>query len=211
MAGADQKLIDKYLVERILNRNDQLAYATLMNKYKKAVYFTVLKMVSNKDDAEDLTMQAFTKAFRSLDKYDNSYAFSTWLFRIASNNAIDHLRKRKLSTTSLDVNIFEDDGDQGASVSTTLVDEKADPEEAMLKGQRSAIMREVINSLDDKYKELINLYYFEELKYEEIADQLQIPLGTVKVRLSRAKDFLAKLLDGHDDKYQACLKNISLS
>ncbi len=201
MAGADQKLIDKYLVERILNRNDQLAYATLMNKYKKAVYFTVLKMVSNKDDAEDLTMQAFTKAFRSLDKYDNSYAFSTWLFRIASNNAIDHLRKRRLSTTSLDVNIFEDDGDQGASVSTTLVDEKADPEEAMLKGQRSAIMREVINSLDDKYKELINLYYFEELKYEEIADQLQIPLGTVKVRLSRAKDFLAKLLDGHDDKY----------
>ena len=201
MAGADQKLIDKYLVERILNRNDQLAYATLMNKYKKAVYFTVLKMVSNKDDAEDLTMQAFTKAFSSLDKYDNSYAFSTWLFRIASNNAIDHLRKRRLSTTSLDVNIFEDDGDQGASVSTTLVDEKADPEEAMLKGQRSAIMREVINSLDDKYKELINLYYFEELKYEEIADQLQIPLGTVKVRLSRAKDFLAKLLDGHDDKY----------
>ena len=194
-------MIDKYLVERILNRNDQLAYATLMNKYKKAVYFTVLKMVSNKDDAEDLTMQAFTKAFRSLDKYDNSYAFSTWLFRIASNNAIDHLRKRRLSTTSLDVNIFEDDGDQGASVSTTLVDEKADPEEAMLKGQRSAIMREVINSLDDKYKELINLYYFEELKYEEIADQLQIPLGTVKVRLSRAKDFLAKLLDGHDDKY----------
>ena len=201
MAGADQKLIDKYLVERILNRNDQLAYATLMNKYKKAVYFTVLKMVSNKDDAEDLTMQAFTKAFRSLDKYDNSYAFSTWLFRIASNNAIDHLRKRRLSSPSLDVNIFEDDGDQGASVSTTLVDEKADPEEAMLKGQRSAIMREVINSLDDKYKELINLYYFEELKYEEIADQLQIPLGTVKVRLSRAKDFLAKLLDGHDDKY----------
>lgn len=201
MAGADQKLIDKYLVERILKRNDQLAYATLMNKYKKAVFFTVLKMVSNKDDAEDLTMQAFTKAFRSLDKYDSSYAFSTWLFRIASNNAIDHLRKRKLSTTSLDVNIFEEDGDQGASLSTTLVDDKADPEEAMLKGQRSAIMKEVINTLDDKYKELIHLYYFEELKYEEIADQLQIPLGTVKVRLRRAKDFLAKLLDGHEDKY----------
>ena len=67
MAGADQKVIDLYLVDRILRRNDQLAYATLMNKYKKAVYFTVLKMVSNKDDAEDLTMQAFTKAFKSLD------------------------------------------------------------------------------------------------------------------------------------------------
>lgn len=201
MAGADQKLIDKYLVERILTRGDQLAYATLMNKYKKAVYFTVLKMVSNKDDADDLTMQAFTKAFKSLDKYDNSYAFSTWLFRIASNNAIDHLRKKRLSTTSLDAGLYEDDGENGAAVSTTLVDSHADPEQAMLRGQRSIIMREVINTLDDKYKELIHLYYFDELKYEEISKQLNLPLGTVKVRLRRAKDFLAKLLDGHGDKY----------
>ncbi|MFT4970471.1 MAG: RNA polymerase sigma factor (sigma-70 family) [Chitinophagales bacterium] len=201
MAGADQKLIDKYLVERILTRGDQLAYATLMNKYKKAVYFTLLKMVSNKDDAEDLTMQAFTKAFKSLDKYDNSYAFSTWLFRIASNNAIDHLRKKRLSTTSLDVGLYDDDGENGATVSTTLVDSYADPEQAMLRGQRSIIMREVINTLDDKYKELIHLYYFDELKYEEISKQLNLPLGTVKVRLRRAKDFLAKLLDGHGDKY----------
>lgn len=201
MAGSDQKVIDKYLVDRILTRNDQLAYATLMNKYKKAVYFTVLKMVSNKDDADDLTMQAFTKAFRNLEKYDNSYAFSTWLFRIASNNAIDHLRKRRLATTSLDVSIYDDDGESGARMSSTLVDAQADPEAAMLKGQRSIIMKEVINTLDDKYKELIHLYYFEELKYEEISKQLSIPLGTVKVRLRRAKDFLAKLLDGHQDKY----------
>ncbi len=201
MAGADQKLIDKYLVERILTRGDQLAYATLMNKYKKAVYFTVLKMVSNKDDADDLTMQAFTKAFKSLDNYDNSYAFSTWLFRIASNNAIDHLRKKRLSTTSLDAGLYDDDGENGAAVSTTLVDSHADPEQAMLRGQRSIIMREVINTLDDKYKELIHLYYFDELKYEEISKQLNLPLGTVKVRLRRAKDFLAKLLDGHGDKY----------
>tara|TARA_B100000497_G_scaffold126504_1_gene165585 strand:+ start:1394 stop:1999 length:606 start_codon:yes stop_codon:yes gene_type:complete len=201
MAGADQKVIDLYLVDRILRRNDQLAYATLMNKYKKAVYFTVLKMVSNKDDAEDLTMQAFTKAFKSLDKYDNSYAFSTWLFRIASNSAIDHLRKRRLATTSLDVGIYDDDGEGGAQLSSTLVDAHADPETTMLKGQRSIIMREVINTLDDKYKDLIHLYYFEELKYEEISKKLNLPLGTVKVRLRRAKDFLAKLLEGHKDKY----------
>tara|TARA_B100001093_G_scaffold502563_1_gene555732 strand:+ start:617 stop:1222 length:606 start_codon:yes stop_codon:yes gene_type:complete len=201
MAGADQKVIDLYLVDRILRRNDQLAYATLMNKYKKAVYFTVLKMVSNKDDAEDLTMQAFTKAFKSLDKYDNSYAFSTWLFRIASNSAIDHLRKRRLATTSLDVSIYDDDGEGGAQISSTLVDTHADPETTMLKGQRSIIMREVINTLDDKYKDLIHLYYFEELKYEEISKKLNLPLGTVKVRLRRAKDFLAKLLEGHKDKY----------
>ncbi|MDA9952593.1 sigma-70 family RNA polymerase sigma factor, partial [Chitinophagales bacterium] len=84
---------------------------------------------------------------------------------------------------------------------STLVDAHADPETTMLKGQRSVIMREVINTLDDKYKELIHLYYFEELKYEEISKKLNLPLGTVKVRLRRAKDFLAKLLEGHKDKY----------
>ena len=96
MAGKDNKAIDNVLVGRILNQNDQLAYATLMNKYKKAVYFTVLKMVSNKDDADDLTMQAFTKAFKSLEKYDNGYAFSTWLFRIASNNAIEKIDENSI-------------------------------------------------------------------------------------------------------------------
>lgn len=201
MGGADNKMLDKALVDRILNENDQLAYATLMNKYKKAVYFTVLKMVSNKDDADDLTMQAFTKAFKSLEKYDNSYAFSTWLFRIASNNAIDHLRKRRLQTTSLDAGLYSDDEENGASLSSTLVDTGKDPEEELVHEQRNLIMREVIDTLDDKYKELIQLYYFEELKYEEIAARLQIPLGTVKVRLRRAKDFLAKLLKGHEEKY----------
>lgn len=201
MAGADNKMLDNDLVDRILNQNDQLAYATLMNKYKKAVYFTVLKMVSNKDDAEDLTMQAFTKAFKSLEKYDNQYAFSTWLFRIASNNAIDHLRKKRLQTTSLDAGLYAEDEDNGVSLSSTLVDSARDPEEELVLEQRNLIMREVIDTLDDKYKELIQLYYFEELKYEEIAKRLNIPLGTVKVRLRRAKDFLAKLLKGHEEKY----------
>ena len=202
MAGAENRLLDKDLVDKILHENDQLAYATLLNKYKKAVYFTVLKMVSNQDDAEDLTMQAFTKAFKNLDKYDNSYAFTTWLFRIASNSAIDHLRKRRLNTTSLDVSLYDDDDDSSsASIGSNLVDSGADPEEEFVLGQRNKIMREVIDTLDQKYKELIQLYYFEELKYEEISERLNLPLGTVKVRLRRAKDFLAKLLKGHEEKY----------
>jgi RNA polymerase sigma factor (sigma-70 family) len=200
MAGVDNKLVDKDLVLRIIENNDQLAYATLMNKYKKAVYFTILKMVSNKDDADDLTMQAFTKAFNNLEKYDTSYAFSTWLFRIASNNAIDHLRKRRLSTTSLDASIYNDDENE-VSVGSSIADNAADPEEEFVLEQRSKIMREVIETLDEKYKVLIEFYYFEGLKYEEIAKRLDLPLGTIKVRLRRAKDFLAKLLKGHEDKY----------
>jgi RNA polymerase sigma-70 factor (ECF subfamily) len=202
MAGVKNRLLDKELVDKILNGNNQIAYATLLNKYRKAVYYTILKMVSNQDDAEDLTMQAFTKAFKSLDKYDSSYAFTTWLFRIASNSAIDHLRKRRLNTTSLDASMYDDD-DEGNSVSigSNLVDSGADPEEEFVLEQRNKIMREVIETLDQKYKELIQLYYFEELKYEEISARLNIPLGTVKVRLRRAKDFLAKLLKGQEEKY----------
>jgi RNA polymerase sigma-70 factor (ECF subfamily) len=202
MAGVKNRLLDKELVDKILNGNNQIAYATLLNKYRKAVYYTILKMVSNQDDAEDLTMQAFTKAFQSLDKYDSSYAFTTWLLRIASNSAIDHLRKRRLNTTSLDASMYDDD-DEGNSVSigSNLVDSGADPEEEFVLEQRNKIMREVIETLDQKYKELIQLYYFEELKYEEISARLNIPLGTVKVRLRRAKDFLAKLLKGQEEKY----------
>lgn len=200
MTGNKNKVNDVALVDRILNENDQIAYATLMNKYKKAVFFTVLKMVSNKDDAEDITMLTFTKAFKSLPQYNTEFAFTTWLFRIASNNAIDHLRKKRLKTTSLDIDFNSEDDDK-QSLYDSLKTDQVDPEEKMVIRQRNRIMAEVINSLDEKYSTLIKMYYFEELKYEEIADRLAIPLGTVKVRLKRAKDFLAKLLEEHKEKY----------
>jgi len=200
MSGKKNKIIDLALIERIEKNKDQLAYVALMEKYKKAVYYTVLKMVNNSDDAEDITMQTFTKAFKSLDQYNNSYAFSTWLFRIASNASIDHIRKKRISTTSLDETIFEEGGSK-TTFSSMVVDEDANPENDMLSGQRSDIIAEVINTMDEKYRVLIQLYFFEELKYDEIASKLDIPLGTVKVRLKRAKEFLANLLEGHQDKY----------
>lgn len=201
MAGAKGKFDDKELIERILTKNDQMAYAALMDKYKRAVYFTILKMVNNQDDADDLTMQAFTKAFNSLDKFDSTYAFSTWLFRIASNNTIDHIRKRRLQTTSLDKGMYDDDEGNSQSIGSNIIDDSLDPEEELVREQRNKIMGEVIDTMDVKYKELIQLYYFQEMKYEEIAQLLNIPLGTVKVRLKRAKDFLSRLLKGHDTHY----------
>lgn len=194
------KIPDKELILRIKNNSDQQAYAILLNRYKNSLMFTVLKMINNRDDAEDITMQAFTKAFKNLDSYNDEYAFSTWLFKIASNASIDFLRKRRLKTTSLDKNMNSDD-ESSTSFAQNVIDPESDPEEKYVLKQRNRLMQEVVESMNPKYKELIQLRYFEELKYEEIAERLQIPLGTVKVRLSRAKDLLTQILSEHKDKF----------
>lgn len=192
---------DRILIDRIKDR-DQLAYAKLMEKYKRSIFFTVLKMVNNKDDADDLTMEAFTKAFRNLENYDYQYAFSTWLFKIATNNTIDFIRKKRLLTTSLDKKIGSDDDDNKSSGLGDLIsDDKLGPEEEFIKKQRSKLMRELVQELNPKYRELIELRFFKEKKYEEIAKDLNVPLGTVKVRLSRAKDLLAKILEENKGRY----------
>lgn len=202
MSGNRGKLDDKELIGRILENNDQLAYAALMKKYKNAINFTILKMVHNQDDADDLTMQTFAKAFDSLGKYDNSFAFTTWIFKIASNCSIDFIRKKRLVTTSLDKETYEDMDGEGSSTSivSNMADDSLDPEEEMLRNQRNKILQEVIDSMDKKYSELIKMYYFDDLKYEEISEKLSLPLGTVKVRLRRGKEFINQLLRGgnHD-------------
>lgn len=194
------KIPDKELILRIKDNSDQQAYALLLNRYKNSLMFTVLKMINNRDDAEDITMQAFTKAFKNIDSYNDEYAFSTWLFKIASNASIDFLRKRRLKTTSLDKSMKGDD-ENSTSFAQNILDTELDPEEKYVLKQRNRLMQEVVESMNPKYKELIQLRYFEELKYEEIAERLQIPLGTVKVRLSRAKDLLTQILSDHKDKF----------
>ncbi len=192
--------IDKELVDSILVNNNQKAYAVLLNKYKNSVYYTILKMVNNADDAEDLTMKTFTKAFQNLNSYDDNYAFTTWLFRIATNTTIDFIRKKRLQTSSLDDNVFDDE-EGGVTHAERVVAHSLDPEEKYVKQQRSKIIREVIDTMDDKYKILIQAYFFDELKYEEISERYDLPLGTVKVRLKRAKEFLYKLLEDKQHKY----------
>lgn len=200
MAGRTKKLDDKALIDLIKTKKDQMAYGTLLEKYRKSLYFTILKMVNNRDDAEDLTMQAFTKAFKNLDNYDLNYAFSTWLFKIATNNTIDFIRKKRLQTTSLDRGMNDDD-ENGGTFGQMIKDDKLDPEETMVRQQRNKLMLSVVEKLDDKYRELIQLRYYDELKYEEISKKLDLPVGTVKVRLSRAKALLAGILSGHEEKF----------
>lgn len=182
---------DLELVKLAVEKRDQNAFAKLMSRYKDSIFFMVLKMVHNRDDAEDITMESFSKAFNNIDKYDQRYAFSTWLFKIATNNSIDFIRKKRLDTTSIDKTTENDKGDE---ISIDVKSDAANPEETMMKAQRAFSVRGSLSKLDPKYRQLIELRYYEELSYEEIAEQLDLPLGTVKAQLFRAKDMLCKLI-----------------
>lgn len=192
---SDKGKRDLELVEAA-KKGDQLAYAELMENYRESIYFMMLKMVKNTDDADDLTIEAFGKAFNRLDQYSPSFAFSTWLFKIASNNCIDFIRKKRIQVTSMDTGIKTDDGE------TVYIDAKSktlDPEETVIKNQKVRHMREVVSKLKPRYRVLIEKRYFEELSYEEIAQELDLPLGTVKAQLFRARDFLANLMEKTKD------------
>ena len=188
---------DYKLVCRAVEAGDQKAYAELMDRYRDSIYFMLLKMVNNKDDAEDLTIEAFGKAFNRLGQYTPNYAFSTWLFKIASNNCIDFIRKKKKNVLSID-NKFE--SDEGDSLSIDLKSAMLDPEEKIIKKQKILLMHEVVTKLKPRYRELIELRYFKEYSYEEISEQLEIPLGTVKAQLFRAREFLYNIMKNSKGK-----------
>lgn len=192
---SDKALEDFKLIDRAIIDNDEQAFAELMKRYKKPVYHMILKMVRNVDDAEDLTMEAFAKAFRNLRKFKKDYTFSTWLFRIATNNAIDFIRKKKLETMSLDTS-FKDDS--GESVKIDVEDNELNPMEETIKSQKIELIRIFVDKLPPKYQRLVKLRYFDELSYDEIARELEVPLGTVKAQLHRARELMYDLVKGKE-------------
>lgn len=189
---------DYKLIQLALHKGDQKAYAELLQRYRESVYFMMLRMCNNKDDAEDLTIEAFGRAFKRLEQYTPTYAFSTWLFKIASNNAIDFLRnKKKNSALSLDSKL---ENDEGQEFSKNIQASTLDPEEFFMKKQKIELMRDVVEKLKPRYKELVKMRYYEELSYEEIATKLDLPVGTVKAQLFRARDFLYNILKSSENK-----------
>ncbi len=192
---SDKALEDFELIDRAVGQKDQQAYANLMKRYKKAVFFMILKMIRDADDAEDLTMEAFAKAFRNLHKFKKDYTFSTWLFRIATNNTIDFIRKKKLKTMSLN-NTMTDDG--GNSVNIDVEDDDNNPQDEYIKSQRIEMVRIFVDKLPAKYRKLVKLRYFDELSYDEIAKELDKPLGTVKAQLHRSRELLYEIAQGKD-------------
>ena len=194
---SDRAQKDSELVEAALAGN-QRAYGKLMGRYRDSIFFMIQKMVNNRNDAEDLTIEAFGKAFQNLSKYSVDYAFSTWLYRIAINNCIDFIRKKRLETFSLDAGIEDD---EGGKMNQNIQSNTPDPEELYIKNQRILLMRGVIERLNPKYRRLIELRYLKEYSYGEISKEMDIPLGTVKAQLFRAKELLSNILKGKDKKY----------
>ncbi|PCJ84089.1 MAG: RNA polymerase subunit sigma-24 [Flavobacteriales bacterium] len=182
---------DFKLVRRALDEKDQKAYAELMGRYRDSIYFMLLKMVNNKQDADDLTIEAFGKSFKRLEQYTPTYAFSTWLFKIATNNCIDFIRRKKKNVVSIDKPVEDE---SGGEMSISLKSKLLDPEEKIIKKQKIKLMHDVVEKLKPRYRELIELRYFKEFSYEEIAAHLDLPLGTVKAQLFRAREFLFEIL-----------------
>ncbi|MCQ2374402.1 MAG: sigma-70 family RNA polymerase sigma factor [Salinivirgaceae bacterium] len=173
---------------------DQTAFTKLMSRYKDTIHFMTLKLVHNETDAEDLTMESISRAFCNIHLYSPEYAFSTWLFRIATNNAIDYLRRQKVRKLNIaEPHKDEIDGENIDPV-TNVAGDMLTPEETLVSEQRKRALREMVSKLKPKYAQLVELRYFQELSYEEISEELQLPLGTVKAQLSRARDMLNAMI-----------------
>jgi len=182
---------DKSEIQRALE-GDQRAYTVILKRYRATIYNLIFKMVRNKEETEDLVQEAFIKAFASLGTFNEEYAFSTWLYKIAINNCIDHFRKRRLKTFSIDTPIQSKDGE----ITREFSDTTFSPDNKILSKEKNELIAEAIERLPEKYRTSILLRHQEERSYEEISQILGIPLGTVKARIFRAREILKKELKG---------------
>lgn len=182
-------LEDNELIKKA-KKGDQSAYRKLVEKYQRALFFHIRKMTKDQEIIEDLVQESFTKAFDNLSSYNTDYAFSTWLYRIATNHTIDYLRKKKLKTVSIDKKIRTKEGEMEMS----LPDEEFKTDRKIIQDQRKQIIQHAIKNLPDKYQRVIELRHMESYSYQEIADELDMPLGTVKAHIFRARELLYKSL-----------------
>ncbi len=188
---SDKAKRDLFLVERAKD-GDQKAFAELMDYYRDSIYYLLFNMVKAQEDAEDLTLETFGKAFKSLNQYIPNFAFSTWLFKIASNKGVDFLRKRRNKVHHISLSNQSDE--EGWQPLNTLKSGGPTPEENMITKQKEIFMRKVIDRLNPPYKEIIEMRYLQEYSYLEIAEQLELPVGTVKARLHRGRELMLTAL-----------------
>lgn len=180
---------DRELVEQALS-GDESAYQELLEKYRLALQRHVGRMVRDKAEVDDLVQECFIKAFTALGSYSSEYAFSTWLYKIATNHTIDYLRKKKLPTMSIDRPISAKDGD----IEYELPDTTYRPDKHIVDDQRKQLLHDAIDALPPKYHRVIVMRHQQEKSYEEIARELDLPLGTVKAHIFRARALLYKTL-----------------
>lgn len=171
-------------------RGDNRAYRKLMDKYHDAIYSFIFRMVHDREQVEDLTQEAFIKAFSSLKNFNEEFAFSTWLYKIATNNCIDYIRKRKLQMYSIDKPVESRDSEYVFE----LPDDSYEADRDVIADQRAVLLRNAIDKLPEKYRRVILLRHTDEKSYEEIARMLKLPIGTVKAHIFRARELLYRQL-----------------
>lgn len=173
-------------------KGDQSAYQELLKRYYKAVFYLIKRMVKNDTDAEDLTIEVFTKVFMNIDMYTETHSFSTWLFKIASNHTIDFLRKQKNTNNILNI---DEPLDEETNWFFELASDEPNPEKFLISKQKQQKINEIINILPKELSEVIKLRVYEEMSYKEISDALGLAIGTVKARIFRARNLLASILN----------------
>jgi RNA polymerase sigma-70 factor (ECF subfamily) len=190
--GTNTELEDGEIVRRVLDGEEEL-FETLVRRYQVRVVSHVTRMVGSREDALDLAQEIFLKVFQALDRFNPAYKFSTWLFRIAGNAAIDHLRKRRPKTVPL-----EAPDPEGATAPFTAEQRSnwLDPYGELRNTERGQAIQRAIQELPPDFRELIALRHFAGLSYEEIALVKKMPLGTVKNKLFRARVVLKDRLAG---------------
>ncbi|HSG28333.1 MAG TPA: sigma-70 family RNA polymerase sigma factor [Candidatus Krumholzibacterium sp.] len=176
---------DANLVDRCL-KGEEKAFEELLVKYRGPVFSICMRMVKNQTDAEDLAQEVFIRTFNVLDRYNPSYPFSSWLYRITSNLCIDFIRRRRSGIVSLDEPVSGSDGEMSRQIPADTVD----PGREMENREMMEVLEQAITGLPEHYRIIVLLRHQEQLSYEEISDNLGIPLGTVKARIHRARNMI---------------------
>ena len=203
----DEKILEKrkdlIIIKKVLNglknnSNDINAFLVLEKKYKRLIRSLIKKMIKDEDDVDDLVQETFIKSFKALHNYHPAYTFSSWIYRIASNSCIDFLRKKKLNTFSINQVSKKDDEE----IIYEIEDNDYKPDLGMLNSEKSKILYNAINNLPNNYKEIIHLRHTEDMDYAEISEKLNMPLGTVKAHLFRARKMLYEALKSNQHLFR---------
>lgn len=186
---------DKELV-RLCRRGDERAARELVSRFERPVFSIVYRMVRDRELAEDLAQEAFVRAFDNLDRYDRTYRFSSWLFKIAYNLTVDHLRRREVPTVSMQGAPDAVSTERQEATAVSLESDEEAPDERLVSKELAGELERAIGALREEYRTAILLRHVEGRSYEEIAEIMAIPLGTVKTYIFRARRELREALSG---------------
>lgn len=181
-----KSLTDGELIEKAISGRE-IGFEELVNRYQRQITSYVYRMLNNYDAALDVTQEVFIKVYNSLEKYSSDYKFSTWLYRIAHNAAIDHMRRNSVPQQSLDIETKD------GTFQLQIESQQPNPEQLRERSEWRTEIESVVRCLPSAYRELILLRHGQDLSYDEIAEVTMLPLGTVKNRLFRAREMMREI------------------